>query len=624
MRFARMVICASLLASSAAPAQQPAPVAAAHATSDLGGLWEAKKRFGPDASGPLIIERTASGLIADMAGYKVPVSNTNGKLGFDLPGDRGHFEGRTEGATVRGFWTKPLTPLSYGKSVIPVVLSSAGAGRWIGTVDTPQDEFTFYIFAKPRADGSYDAVLRNPEFDLGNQQGVNALVRDGDALKLIGKRGTGSERVVATGSVLSENDGFSLLFSGRGGTYDFHRAGDSSEVYPRGRVPQRYRYLGPPALGDGWPTATLSAVRIDQPAMERLVQSIIDMKMDEPDAPEIHALLIARHGKLVLEEYFHGYARDKLHTLRSAGKSLSGTTIGAAMHAGVPLRLDSRVYKVMNGGVFPAGLEPGKRVMTLENLLTMSSGHYCDDTDDKAPGNEDYINDDLQPPDVIKYFMSVPMATAPGTNSVYCSMQPHLALSMLGETTHESPVWTFDRLVARPMQITNYAWPLDRNGRPYGGGSVAVRARDFMKFGQLMLNGGTWNGRRILDARYARAAVTPQYHLRNVDYGYYWWIEDYPYKDRKVPGYSARGAGGNLEFVIPSLDLVVTTMAGNYSNRRGMRYLGNFIATSILPAVREPGDDPGTPVKEVEWASPYGPSKDGSRIAPKPALRYRR
>jgi len=144
---------------------------------------------------------------------------------------------------------------------------------------------------------------------------------------------------------------------------------------------------------------------------------------------------------------------------------------------------------------------------------------------------------------------------------------------------------------------------------------VAVRARDFMKFGQLMLNGGVWNGKHILDASYAKAAVTPQYHLRNVYYGYLWWMEYYPYKNRKVLGYSARGAGGNLVFVVPELELVVTTMAGNYSNRRGMKYLGNLIANSILPAVREPGDDPNAPVKDIDWTSPYGPSTNGSSVA---------
>jgi hypothetical protein len=469
--------------------------------------------LGPEIRGQLIIERGSSGLVADIAGRHAPVTQKGQELSFALPRDEGAFSGRFEGsAVIRGHWIQ-------NHSASPLVLKVLGPARWAGTVDPGQDEFSFYIFASRAADGSYAAVLRNPEFDLGNQQGARRLVRDGNAIRLMAGRGDAPERVLAAGSLEPEMNGFSLTFTGRGGTYDFARQNDASLVYPRPRTAEPYHYLPPPALDDGWQTSSLAAEHIDRAAMERLVQSIIDMKMDEPDAPEIHALLIARHGRLVLEEYFHGFSREKLHTLRSGAKSLSGTTIGAAMHAGAPLRLGSRVYLVMNGGAFPPNLEPRKRAMALENLLTMSSGHYCDDTDPKAPGNEDYINDELQPPNVVDYFMSVPMATDPGQNSVYCSMQPHLALSMLAEATHESPLRIFDRLVARPMRITHYAWPLDTNGRPYGGGSVAVRARDFMKFGQLMLNGGVWDGKRILDASYAKAAVTPQYHLRNVYYG---------------------------------------------------------------------------------------------------------
>lgn len=585
---------------------------------DLSGIWAAKKWFGPDVRGELVIAPTSAGLRAEIAGRYADVTKRGPDVGFELAGDQGRFAGGLDSdGAIRGHWTRPPTALSWGRADSPVVLKPIGGGRWAGTVDPGEEEFSFYIFAKRAGDGSYSAVLRNPEFDLGNQQGVRRLVRDGDTVRLMAARGDSTERTLAEGRIETAMGGFALTFPGRGGTYDFHRDGDSSLVYPRPRPADPYRYAPPPALDDGWPTATLASEHIDQPAMGRLVQSIIDMKMDEADAPEIHALLIARHGRLVLEEYFHGFSRDKLHTLRSAGKSLSGTIIGAAMHAGAPIRLDSRVYQVMNHGSFPTGLEPRKRAMTLENLLTMSSGHYCDDTDDKAPGNEDYINDELQPPNVVDYFMSVPMATDPGTNSVYCSLQPHLALAMLAEATHEPPLQLFDRLVARPMQITHYSWPLDTTDRPYGGGSVAVRARDFMKFGQLMLNGGTWNGKRILDASYAKAAVTSQYHLRNIYYGYLWWMEYYPYKDRRLLGYSARGAGGNLVFVVPDLDLVVTTMAGNYSNRRGMKYLGNLIANSILPAVREPGDDMNATVSDLDWVSPYGPSKDGSRtIAP--------
>lgn len=616
MRRLWFVAAASLAASAWPSAGQEAAQAPAQSLADLSGLWGAKKWFGPEVRGQLIIKRIGSGLRAEIAGRYAHVTEKGAEVAFELAGDQGQFTGRFEdAATIRGHWIRPPTALSYGRSASPVVLRAIGVGRWAGTVDPGEEEFSFYIFARRAADGTYDAILRNPEFDLGNQQAVHRLVRENDAVKLLAGRPNAPERVLSTGRIEPEMEGFSLTFPGRGGTYNFTRDGDSSLVYPCPRPGEPYHYVPPPSLGDGWSTAALSGERIDQPAMERLVQSIIDMKMNEADAPEIHALLIARHGRLVLEEYFHGFSRDKLHTLRSAGKSISGTVIGAAMHAGAPLRLNSRVYQVMNGGTLPPGLEPRKRGMTLENLLTMSSGHYCDDTDPKAPGNEDYINDDLQPPDVIGYFMSVPMTTDPGMNSIYCSMQPHLALATLAEATHQSPLRIFDRLVARPMQITRYSWPLDTNGRPYGGGSVAIRARDFMKFGQLMLNRGTWGGKRILDASYAKAAVAPLYHLRNVYYGYYWWVEYYPYKDRKVLGYSARGAGGNLVFVVPELGLIVTTMAGNFSNRRGMKYLGNFIATSILPAIRERADDLNAPVKNIDWTSPYGPSADGSRVA---------
>jgi len=602
-----------LLSAAIATAQATAP----DPLANLDGLWAAKKWFVPEVRGPLIITQRPGGMRAEIAGRYVAVTRTGSKIAFQLAGDEGAFTGSLDrDGAIYGHWIRPATALSWGRAQSPVILKPAGAGRWSGTVDPGDEEFSFYIFAKHAADGSYSAILRNPEFDLGNQRSVRGLTRDGETVRLITGRGNAPPTTVAEGHIVPAMEGFTLTFPGRGGSYDFHRDKDSSLVYPRSRPGEPYEYEPPPALSDGWPTSTLGAEHIDRPAMERLVQSFIDMNMEEADAPEIHAILVARHGRLVLEEYFHGFSRDRLHTLRSAAKSLSGVTIGAAMHASAPLRLDSKVYQVMNHGTFPAGLEPRKRAMTLENLLTMSSGHYCDDTDDNAPGNEDKINDELQPPNVIDYFMSVPMATDPGTNSVYCSMQPHLALAMLEEATHQSPLRAFDRLVARPMQITNYSWPLDTNGRPYGGGSVSIRARDFMKFGQLMLNGGTWNGKRILDASYAKAAVSPLYHLRNVYYGYLWWVEYYPYKGRKVLGYSMRGAGGQVVFVIPELDLVVAAMGGNFSNRRGGRYLNNFIATSILPAVREVGDDPKAPVTELDWKSPYGASKDGSRVKP--------
>ena len=146
-------------------------------------------------------------------------------------------------------------------------------------------------------------------------------------VKLMGKR-AGQEREVGVGTYDAENQVITLVFPGRGGSYDFRRDGDDSEFYPRGKNPGRYAYRPPPALDDGWPTSTLDAQNIDRAAMERFIQKLVDMPMDSPDALQIHGVLIARHGKLVLEEYFHGEHRDKPHMTRSAAKSVTAVLVG--------------------------------------------------------------------------------------------------------------------------------------------------------------------------------------------------------------------------------------------------------------------------------------------------------
>jgi CubicO group peptidase (beta-lactamase class C family) len=581
----------------------------------LAGLWRATVRFGPDTRGPLLIERTGDGYSAEIVGRRLPVRIERGELVFDLPGGEGGFRGKLErDGRILGHWFRPGSPVNNAGSVSPVRLAPDGRGRWRGTVAPLQDSFTLYLLVRPRADGNYDVVLRNPDRDLGNQLGVNRLVRDGDRLRLIGQRTGQPEREIAAGRFDAENAVLTLFIPGRGGSYDFSRAGDESDFYPRGRQPGHYAYRAPPALGDGWPVATLQQENIDRAGMERFVQRLLDEPMEQPDSLQVHALLVARHGRLVLEEYFHGYHRDLLHESRSAGKSMASVTIGAALEAGAPLSLTSAVYQVMYRGHFPPDLDPLKRRMTLEHLLTMSSGYYCDDTDEAAPGGEEIMINQTEEPDYYRFTLPVPMATPPGDNSVYCSASPNLALGMLGRATGELPVYSFDRLVAEPLGIARYSWPLDGAGNPYGGGGVQLLPRDYLKIGQLMLNGGTWNGRRILGRDFARRAGSPLYHLRNIYYGYNWWVEDFPYKDRTVRSFSARGAGGQTIEVVPELDLVVVTLAANYALRPPQVAINAFVPRYILPAVREPGDDPNAPVAPRDFTSPYGRSTDGSRV----------
>ena len=595
-------------------------IASAAASADeLEGLWKAKRRFGPDARGLLVIQRTDAAYSAEMVGRIVPVRSEKGELSFDLPNGEGSFRGRLQAdGAIAGHWYPPngMAQNAGGRFVSPVRLEPDGPNRWSGQVVPFDDAFTFYLLARKRPDGTIGVFLRNPERDFGAWLGVDRIVRDGDAVKLIGKRPGQEEREAASGIYNADSEVITLFFPNRGGSYDFRREGDDSDFYPRGKSPARYQYRPPLARDDGWPAGSLEEANIDRAGIEKLIQRIVDMPMESVDTPEIHGLLIARHGKLVLEEYFHGQHRDKLHETRSAAKSVTATVVGAAMQAGAPLELSTPVYKIMNGGAFPVDLEPRKRDMTLEHLLTMSSGYFCDDTNPEAPGGEEIMINQEEEPDYYRFTLRVPMASAPGEKAVYCSASPNLALGIVGRATNEFPLDTFDRLLGAPMKIHRYGWPLDPAGHPYGGGSVQFLSRDFMKFGQLMLNGGTWEGRRILSREFVGRASAPLYHLRNITYGYLWWGIDYPYKDRKVQAFYATGAGGQTVTVVPELDLVVATFAGNYSSK-GMAETSHLTPRYILPAVREPGDDPNAPVVfREDWVSPYGRSEVSGPVSP--------
>jgi CubicO group peptidase (beta-lactamase class C family) len=548
-------------------------VAASTDGDALVGLWKAKHWLRPNVRSTLIIQRRGDAYTADIAGRVVAVTVKGRELSFQLPNGRGSFRGKVEAGEITGDWYEP--------NVVPLRMHKAGANRWIGTVDTPEHMLTFYLLVQKRPDGSLGVLVDNPEVDWGVRVGADTIVRDGTVLKLIGKS------VVATGTYDAKKDVITLPLPDWGGTYDFKRDTDDSDFYERGKNPGRYVYHQPPTLDDGWPAQSPEDARIDRSGLEATIQMLIDRPIDSNDTPLVDALLVARGGKLVLEEYFRGQDRGTLHALRSAQKSMVSVLAGAVMHNGGPLSVSSHVYKIMNGGTFPPDLEPRKRAMTLEHLLTMSSGLQCDDWDDNEKHNEDEMWDNQESePDFYRYALSLPMAREPGEKAFYCSAGANLALGVIGRATGESPVDLFDRLVARPMKMDHYLWPLNRSGQPYGAGGASFTARDFLKLGQLMLNGGTWDGRRILSREYVNRATSPLYPLGRFHFGYLWWIHDYPYQGRTVRAYWAGGNGGQAVVVVPELELVIATFGSNYFSAGSYYVQLEVIPKFILPAVR--------------------------------------
>jgi CubicO group peptidase (beta-lactamase class C family) len=591
-----------LLAADVAATDSPA-------ADELAGLWKATHDYNREARGTLILQKTARGWQSDFRGRQIPVEETDGILTFEMPDGEGAFRAKLQpdGGLSRGQWFQPASPANppFGSGITFV---RDGSDRWRGEVLPLDDTSTFYLMLQKRPDGTLGAFLRNREFNRGLSYNLDRLERDGNRVQLIGRfRGEKADRVLVTGSYEPAGEVLTLAFDPPlDGSYDFRRAGAESDFYPRGRNPGRYVYAPPLARADGWPVATLDEVNIDRRGIESFVQWILDMPMDSVETMQIDAILIARHGKLALEEYFHGFDRDTPHPTRSAGKSLTATLVGAAMQAGLPVSLSSPVYQVMNGGRFPEGLEPRKRAMRLEHLLTMTSGIFCDDGNPDAPGNEETMTNQSDEPDFYRFYMRAPMDREPGTEAVYCSGDPNLAIGVLHRATGEHPMDLFDRLLGEPLQIARDSWVLSPSRQPYGGGSTNLIPRDFMKVGQLMLNRGTWNGRRIVSEDFVRRASSPALDLNGVKYGYLWWGVDFPYKSRTVHAYFAGGNGGQGILVVPELDLVIATYGSNYASRQGLEIQQGLTPRYILPAVRESGDAKDSPVLPREYKVVYG------------------
>lgn len=563
-----------------------APVASAQVSPSLEGLWVARSINAP-LRGPLLIIDQGGSLSADFAGFSLPVQGSGQSLRFDLPDAQGSFRGIRSGKEIRGQWIQGRTASSGARFSTPLTLRPDGPGRWRGEVMPLGDQMTFYLPVTRSADGRWATHLRNPERNQGRFIPVSRLEVDGETVRLLGtRRGAKEETLMSAGRLDAENQVISLPLNGS--SFDFERdTGSASAFYPRGKAGERYAYRPPLALADDWPVSTLEREGLDRAAIERLVQFLIDLPMDSLGAHQVHSVLVARNGRLVLEEYFHGAHRDEPHDLRSASKSWTAMLIGAAMQSGVPIRLDTPLYQTMLGQL-PADLDPRKKAVTLEHLLTMTAGFDCDDSGDR-PGDEDVFQQQDKQPDWYKYMLDVPMAWNSGDKIVYCSGKPNLAAGVLEKVAREPLPEMFDRLIGRPLKMSNYHLFLQPTGQAYGGGGHRFTSRDFLKHAQLMLNDGKWGGRQIFSREWARKSGAPLRLLSpssGQTYGYLWNSAAYDYKGRKLHAFFAGGNGGQISMGIPELGLAIAFTGGSYADPALFNAQRKYIPEMILPAVK--------------------------------------
>ncbi|HEX2723720.1 MAG TPA: serine hydrolase domain-containing protein, partial [Gemmatimonadaceae bacterium] len=281
------------------------------------------------------------------------------------------------------------------------------------------------------------------------------------------------------------------------------------------------------------------------------------------------------------------------HDTRSAAKTFSSVLVGAAMQQGFPLSASSSITTLLASRRPFENPDPRKDHITLAHLMTHGSGLDCDDNIDESPGGEYNMQVQNAKPDWWKYMLDLKMTHDPGKHFAYCSGSMNLVGAAIAVGTKTWLPEFFDRAIAQPLHFGHYYYNLMPTGEAYTGGGVYMRPRDLLKVGQLYLNGGLWNGKRIIPKEWVSASTRPQTPppgapadtISGTD-GYAWHLGYMKSGGQRYRFYQSNGNGGQLLIVVPDLDLVVVFTAGNYGNFQVWgRFQSDLMANAIVPAL---------------------------------------
>jgi CubicO group peptidase (beta-lactamase class C family) len=332
--------------------------------------------------------------------------------------------------------------------------------------------------------------------------------------------------------------------------------------------------LTPVAASAEWPSAAPESEGFNPAPLADLVGRI-----QRRELGAIHSLLVARNGRLVVEEYFNGWTAGAPHTQQSVSKSVTSLLVGLAIQSG-GLHLDDRVTRFFPSYEPVANLDDRKSAMTVRDLLTMRSG--LDWSESSYAGSPLQRMNECRC-DWLRYVLDWPMREPPGSRWEYISGATILLGGIVGAATGQRiDRFAADRLFA-PLGASGVSWfeglP---DGLPHTGGGLYLRPRDMAKIGTLVASGGRWRGLQVVPESWirestARVVSRPRtFGSYGTDYGYHWWMLD-------GDVIAASGAMGQWIFVSPRLNLVVATTAQNegFNSIRAIE----FLYASVIPAI---------------------------------------
>ncbi|MDX1666044.1 MAG: serine hydrolase [Saprospiraceae bacterium] len=237
------------------------------------------------------------------------------------------------------------------------------------------------------------------------------------------------------------------------------------------------------------------------------------------------AVIIMQNGSIVYEDYFG--AEEKPIYIASAGKSLVALAIGRLIDDGLLDSLDQPVHTL-----YPQWKQGNKKDITIRMLLNHTSGLQ----------NNPNASVELEPPpdhqvhNVIELALAAELSSMPGEKVAYNNKAVALLGGIIEEASGKRMDAYFEDHFFAPLGITQYDWIRDKSGNPTAHGAFVLKPSDLLKFGQLLLDRGVYDEKRILSEERIDRMLRQGQEFTPI-WGLLWW---------RLPEYEKRIVDGEI------------------------------------------------------------------------------
>ncbi|MFB3084234.1 MAG: serine hydrolase domain-containing protein [Gammaproteobacteria bacterium] len=336
--------------------------------------------------------------------------------------------------------------------------------------------------------------------------------------------------------------------------------------------------------------STLGTEALDEGPITSMVESVL---REEQGLPE--AILIARNGKLVLEEYFYGYSRDRIHPIQSVTKSVISLLVGIAQDGGFIGGMDEPVYTFFPEHAGKKWIER-KYPITLAHLLTMSAAIDWNDVGNESGRAYQSTAAMHRSGDWIGYVLDLDQAGVPGEVASYTGGLSILLGGVIHNATGKYADELAEETLFADLHVSSYRWQKARDETRETGEGLTLTAYDLAKMGQLVLDKGMWNGKRVVSETWIAESIRRHLPLAEgalggspyaTGFAYHWWNQSYEVNGMTTQAIVGRGYGGQYLGIFPTLDTVVVMNNGEWGNPRERVFDYDVIVEKwILPALR--------------------------------------